>query len=82
MKRDPFLDGIMKKKVPAVRKRKPKRLFQLKLVIEPIESLHHTDPHHAEFAGYDLDNSKPWPLGTYKNEAEAIAARNAMVKVQ
>lgn len=30
---------------------------------------------------YDLDNANPWPLGTYDTEAEAIAARNAMVVV-
>jgi hypothetical protein len=49
--------------------------WRLKLVIEPVENLRKD----SEFDGYDLTNSKPWPLGDYKTERDAIYARNRMV---
>jgi predicted RNA methylase len=56
----------------------PKAKWRLKLIIERVEDWRND----SEFAGYDLDNSKPWPLGDYATEAKAIEARNAMVVVE
>lgn len=49
--------------------------WRLKLVIEEVENLRES----SEFDGYDLTNSKPWPLGDYETEKKAIYARNCMV---
>lgn len=54
-------------------KKKPKRKFYLALVITEVPLDHQ---------GYDLSNSKPWPLGTYNSEMAAIEARNCMVIIK
>lgn len=47
-----------------------KPMFHLRLVISEEE---------IDYCGYDLDNAKPWPLGSYTTEDEAIRRRNGMV---
>ncbi len=57
-------------------KRKKKHWYRLRLVIEQVYDLQGN-----ESKGYDLDNSKPWPLGHYSTDRKAIAQRNAMVMI-
>lgn len=61
------------------KKQKPRhyarRRWRLKLVIKEVENFQDD----KEFNGYDLTNSKPWPLCDYTSEGKAIYARNCMV---
>lgn len=61
---------------PQVARRKQKRWYRLCLVIDQVDNLN-----DAESNGYDVDNSKPWPLGHYSTERQAIAQRNFMVMI-
>jgi hypothetical protein len=55
------------------RKQKPKPRYRLRLVIDA------DDPNDDSWKGYDFDNSKPWPLGSFDSEKQAITARNSVV---
>lgn len=62
---------------PQAPRKKKAQWFRLRLVIDEVDYLH-----DRESDGYDLDNAKPWPLGHYRTEKRAIAARNSMVMVE
>lgn len=55
-------------------RKREQRWYRLRLVIDQVDNLD-----NAESKGYDMDNSKPWPLGHYATDRQAIAARNSMV---
>jgi len=58
------------------KRKKKTRWYRLRLVIDEVHDLR-----DEESNGYDLDNSKPWPLGHYNTEREAMAQRNAIVMI-
>lgn len=56
-----------------VTRKKAKPGFHLYLIISREE---------LDWKGYDLDNAKPWPLGSYNSEKEAVAVRNSLVLIK